>query len=309
MTSQDPRKAIVFYHDNCSDGFGAAWAWHKCLHDSYTKVAYVAVKYGDNPFTFGIEFHLADVYILDFSFSRETLTAIGQFANKVTVIDHHKTAAEDLLNWEPPENIHVFFDMEYSGASLTHLILSPNTPPSPLISYIEDRDLWRHKLPYTHEVSAVVANTPKTFEAYTTLSMQLNNSIVGVADRGKDLLAQRRRICEEIVKDSRPCTIETDTGTYHGLACNCTPQFASDVGNILATDSGTFGATYYTTGKGDVKWSIRSKGDYDVSAIAKAYGGGGHKNAAGFTLGQDGTSCANPAIALWKINGAEGYEP
>jgi nanoRNase/pAp phosphatase (c-di-AMP/oligoRNAs hydrolase) len=31
-------------------------------------------------------------------------------------------------------------------------------------------------------------------------------------------------------------------------------------------------------------FSLRSVGDFDVSAIAKIYGGGGHKNAAGFTV-------------------------
>lgn len=31
-----------------------------------------------------------------------------------------------------------------------------------------------------------------------------------------------------------------------------------------------------------VKWSLRSNGEFDVSAIAKHHGGGGHKNAAGF---------------------------
>ena len=34
---------------------------------------------------------------------------------------------------------------------------------------------------------------------------------------------------------------------------------------------------------GQCKCSLRSNGDYDVSAIAKAFGGGGHRNAAGFT--------------------------
>ena len=29
-------------------------------------------------------------------------------------------------------------------------------------------------------------------------------------------------------------------------------------------------------------WSLRSRGEFDVGAIAKARGGGGHKNAAGF---------------------------
>jgi len=35
---------------------------------------------------------------------------------------------------------------------------------------------------------------------------------------------------------------------------------------------------------GQVKVSLRGKGDVDVSAIAKTFGGGGHPNAAGFTM-------------------------
>jgi len=35
---------------------------------------------------------------------------------------------------------------------------------------------------------------------------------------------------------------------------------------------------------GQVKVSLRGKGDVDVSAIAAKFGGGGHRNAAGFTM-------------------------
>jgi phosphoesterase RecJ-like protein len=35
---------------------------------------------------------------------------------------------------------------------------------------------------------------------------------------------------------------------------------------------------------GRAKVSLRSNGGYDVSAIAKAFGGGGHQNAAGFEV-------------------------
>ena len=40
---------------------------------------------------------------------------------------------------------------------------------------------------------------------------------------------------------------------------------------------------WYVDSAGKVRVSLRSEGDYDVSGIAKRYGGGGHKNAAGFT--------------------------
>ena len=35
------------------------------------------------------------------------------------------------------------------------------------------------------------------------------------------------------------------------------------------------------TGPGDWRVSMRSKGDVDINAVAKEFGGGGHKNASG----------------------------
>jgi phosphoesterase RecJ-like protein len=40
-------------------------------------------------------------------------------------------------------------------------------------------------------------------------------------------------------------------------------------------------AFFKEAGPGDWRISMRSKGDVDVNAIAKEYGGGGHKNASG----------------------------
>ena len=69
-----------------------------------------------------------------------------------------------------------------------------------------------------------------------------------------------------------------------GLAANCPPHLASDVGHQLATASGTYGLLWYINKEGKCLCSLRSNGDYDVSAIARAFGGGGHKNAAGFEV-------------------------
>jgi phosphoesterase RecJ-like protein len=44
------------------------------------------------------------------------------------------------------------------------------------------------------------------------------------------------------------------------------------------------GVLFRELGDHEFKVSLRAKGDIDVSAIAEAFGGGGHKNAAGFTI-------------------------
>ena len=58
----------------------------------------------------------------------------------------------------------------------------------------------------------------------------------------------------------------------------------------LATEAGV-ACLLKETKPGVLKGSLRSRGDVDVAAIASAFGGGGHRNAAGFTseLGVDDT--------------------
>ncbi len=76
--------------------------------------------------------------------------------------------------------------------------------------------------------------------------------------------------------------------------------FHSDVGNILAEKSGTYGAFWQQLPNHEVKWSLRSKGDYDVSVIASKFGGGGHKNAASFTLKAPQEDVTKLGITLWN---------
>ncbi len=72
-----------------------------------------------------------------------------------------------------------------------------------------------------------------------------------------------------------------DYYTATGLAANA-PIHQSEVGHELANTSGTFGLVWCVGNDNRVRCSLRSNGDYDVSAIARAFGGGGHCNSAGF---------------------------
>ena len=76
-----------------------------------------------------------------------------------------------------------------------------------------------------------------------------------------------------------------DIGGYRVPVVNAPYIFASELAGALA-EGHPFAATYYFNGKEEV-WSLRSRGEsgIDVSEIAQQYGGGGHKNAAGFKCG------------------------
>lgn len=293
-------KAVVVYHANCVDGFASAWAFHVLKEKEYSEVAYVACSYSNESTPIGLnqdQIFDRDVYILDFSWGRVPLSLICKTANKVLVLDHHKTAAEALCNWEDqPENLEIVFDMERSGCGITwdYFACLTNELRPVFLNYIEDRDLWKFKLEESKAVNALIAVSAHTFEAYDCLRWALDKNLSDVRFAGRSLNKWHDKISSEISLDARPITISNGLGeSWNGLASNCTPQFSSEVGNLLAHRSGTFGATYHSQKDGLVKWSIRSIGDYDVSAIAKLFGGGGHRNAAGFVV---------------RLNGVEGQD-
>jgi len=299
------RNAVVYYHDSCVDGFGAAWAFHRLKESAYENVDYIPVQYGKAPpISFIVSNREADLYILDFSFSRTVLTDLAIAFNWVTVLDHHKTAQEDLQGWEiltgKPPNIDIVFDMNRSGAGITWDYFGGPKETRTLIDYIEDRDLWRFALRDSKEIQALIGVTNKTFEAYSELDWDLANLDWHVlVAQGELLLQSNDQHVQSIIKATkRPISILG----HRGLVCNCPGQFKSEVGQKLLEESGTYGATYFHKSDGGVKFSLRSNDSCtDVSALAKHFGGGGHRNAAGFTL-----SGPNPeteeGITLWNMN-------
>jgi hypothetical protein len=72
--------------------------------------------------------------------------------------------------------------------------------------------------------------------------------------------------------------------TVRGLAINASTLFASELGNRLAEQSGSFGLVWQLGADGEAKVSLRAADKINVAEIAANYGGGGHPNAAGFRL-------------------------
>lgn len=304
--------SVVIYHANCSDGIAAALAIRCAKISGIT--AYKPMNYGE-PIDYASIGPDTVVHIVDFSFPREVLLELATRCKYVYLSDHHKTAAEDLIgDWgdlAKPVNLAITFDMERSGAVLAWNIYNPHKPLPIFFSYVQDRDLWKHKLAHTREINAIIQRAPKTLDAYEELMNAFEQEIDKFVDLGGAILNAHDEIVQDIVKLARPCVIHDNnvTGeTYDGLVANCTGHFASDVGNELAKLSGSFGATYFQGSDGSVKWSLRSIGDYDVSTIAKAFGGGGHRNAAGFILSAPEQAFDN-RVTLWANLSTEPSDP
>ncbi|WAB92512.1 phosphohydrolase [Pseudomonas citronellolis] len=293
------RPPLCIYHANCADGFGAAWVVRKALPN----VEFQAARHGDSiPDVAG-----RHVMIVDFSYSREDLLQMAEIAKGILIIDHHKTAAaaldglpqvSDITAYGAtpgPRGISTCFDMERSGAGLAWDFFFPGQARPTLIDYIEDRDLWRFRLRGTREVMANVFSHPYDFEVWDDL---METPVHVLRADGQAIARKHNKDIDELLKATqRRMTI----GGFDVPAANLPHIYASDAGNIMAAGA-PFSACYWDSPTGR-HFSLRSSSSgLDVSAIAKLYGGGGHRNAAGFSVGYDHPLAHNaPPLKCFQV--------
>lgn len=264
---------LIIYHDNCMDGFAAAWIAKK----KYPEAAIHAANYGEPaPIVEGL-----DVLIVDFSYPRMQLLQMERDAQSLRVFDHHKTAAADLEGLD-----FCVFDMERSGAGITWDELFPEQGEGPgarpwIVNYIEDRDLWRWRLSKSKEVNAYLSTVAKTIDAFN--HVQRHVGLGEAIDRGASI---RTRIDLYVAAMSEHAQYFAILGLGVGVpVINALPWDISELLGSLASgnDSGV-AMGWFVRGDGKVQCSLRSRGDTDVSEFAKSKGGGGHAKAAGFEL-------------------------
>lgn len=274
-------KTTVIYHDNCADGFLAAYvAWNFLKK---TLPHFDPMSYGD-PLNVNL-YAGQEVYILDFSLPPEDLLRLAEVAAKVTTLDHHKSAISKYEGIEFPDNVVNIFDVNKSGALLAWEYFHPTQLPPGYVVYADDYDRWQFKYPLSKPfITALYAKrTIWNFTWFEDLLTEPANSLYNpFIMQGTALLDARENSIQAMYESMRTeCML---LNYYRGLAVNCPKEFASDMGNFLAKKSGTFGLTWFVKANGEVEVSLRSQYEYDVASIAEAFGGGGHKNAAGFKL-------------------------
>lgn len=270
-------KKICIYHGKCADGFTAAWAVHKALGDG---VEFYEGVYQNPP----PDCTNRHVIMVDFSYKLPEMISIMERCSSLTVLDHHKTAKEvlDQLSAMQADNLHIAFDLERSGAGITWDYYHPTEPRPELVNYVEDRDLWRFKLPLSREVNAFIFAHEYDFKHWDYLNAMMHNHIgvQNVADLGAAIEKKHHKDVSELVGLlKRRMTI----GGHEVWVANLPYTLTSDAGHLMANGE-PFAACYWDTPEGRV-FSLRSTDDgLDVSVIASQYGGGGHRNAAGFRL-------------------------
>lgn len=261
---------LCIYHKACDDGFGAALAIWKRDGDC---VAYHPAAYGETP----PDVAGLDVAIVDFSYKRPVMIDLAAKAKSILVLDHHKTAQADLegLSAECP-NVEVIFDMERSGAMLAWDYFHPDFVAPKFFEYLQDRDLWTKRLPGVDEFTAALRSYPQSFHVWDGLCQDVDSLI---KDGGAI-----QRYYRTLVEQTKKHAFARNIAGYIVPVVNASLFMASEVAGELA-ESEAFAAVYAET-EDRVIWSLRSRPPHglDVSEIAKKFGGGGHKHAAGFNI-------------------------
>jgi uncharacterized protein len=289
---------LCIYHGGCDDGFGAAWAIWKRWGNS---LAYEPGVYGKSlPDVTG-----KHVLFVDFSAKRPVIDEMAQVAKSIVIIDHHKTAEADLEPFKiglcgdakfVPENLDgmfrdmaeldrppvlAWFDMEQSGAMMAWKFVYPDALIPKFLRFIEDRDLWRFTYggDETRQFSAALRTYPMDFKTWDKLIVAADDLV----EDGKAILRSHNANIKKFIDDAY---MEKIDGHLVPVV-NVPYHYASDTAHALLTlfPGAPFTACWFRRGDGMIQYSLRSENSrMDVSVIAKKFGGGGHRNAAGYQV-------------------------
>jgi len=276
----DPQPLVIYHGHNCPDGFAsalAAWLFYE------GRAEFLGLDHGnirsvdDLPPLAG-----RAVYILDFSFSEGILRGIEERAAKLVLLDHHKSAAEQLTGFSCRCGV-VHFDMSKSGSRLAWEFFQPSRPLPDLVRFIEDRDIWVWQYPESAGFLAALDMEPFDFAHWAAIASFDAEQVTTFMARGQAMDEKFNKLAADIAENAQPIRFNGQMG----LMVNAPGVFHSVVGDILSRQSGTFALMWSVSKENIVKAGLRSQRSFDCIALARSMGGGGHAQACGFKMGTD----------------------
>jgi len=298
---------VVCVHHRDADGYCAA----AIVNKKHPAVTFIGMQHGE-PILWDrlIGQH---VVMVDFCFQpwEEMLRLIKEVKSLVW-IDHHQTAFDELkayiqskevntVNFKTrlhlvEDRLEAVLEIGRAGCELTWEYFFPGQSEPALVHHIGRYDVWDHRDPVTKDVRAgllardidpkvpVAAVWWQWALAGDTFEYGEGPVFSDLAKEGRVIRAFQRREWRRACEHVRIIVVDPQQRPWVGIGCvaviNATGNF--DVFESLDPESFNVGVLFHWTGR---HWSFglyTQMKDVDVGAIAKHYGGGGHRNAAGF---------------------------
>ena len=299
-------RCLVAYHADCTDGFTSAWVCNRWMNEKGIAVDLYPVDYNEESIGGLIDqlskYAYKELLVVDFSLSLDKLQwlQLHKPHTEVFILDHHKTAFEEYAPGQDIElapqfkhrinGAYVILDNNESGASLCWQYFYGDLPGLPwLIKYVKDYDLWKFEYGnQTKWMSKIFKKAEHTFKDWEYLydTLEDEEGAAMLIAEGKELQEYQDKRTKQYVEMS---TANVIAGTPCRLV-ECPRWDASEAGNAIAAKYGCMAAMFsIDLDREKVMYSLRSSesSGIDVSAVAKSFGGGGHKHAAGFEVNLD----------------------
>lgn len=303
---------IVFYHgSNCPDGFAAAFAAWLKLRDG---AQYVPVEHPLN------EAALPDVagkhvVVVDYAFNAAVSKRMLAQAASFVVLDHHASAVKELEGVPAQSKV---LEMMMSGCTLSWCYFHADKPVPLFFRYLEDKDIWRWAYKGSEAFTAAYSALKPSFDGLEELLAKGAAGVDALIERGEVILAYKNGVRDSHVKRAVPCTLLGEGARFKARVVNAS-TLASEIGNQICKDGAELAVVWCAWQEGQQRFlsarplihprarttpsfppfslpaaydhskrhyyvSLRSDSDaVDVSILAKALGGGGHRRASGFT--------------------------
>jgi len=263
-----------FYHGDLD---GQAAAFVVCRRE-LSPVEVVVMSYG-KPFPLETVEPDERVWIVDFSIDPLEMSALLARTKHVVWIDHHKTAIEKYADF--PEEIAGVREDGTAGCVLAWRHCFSNEQLPRAIELVGDRDVWAwvHGQETANFCAGAQMNDTHPHSDFWRVMLNDSHQFVRVCDQGKTVNAYRAQFYADMLK-----SIGFEA-TLDGHVCLCLN--AARVGSESfgeAIHDYDFCSSFYFDGQ-QFTVSLYSE-KIDVSEIAKAHGGGGHKGASGFQCEQ-----------------------
>ncbi|RLC82697.1 MAG: phosphohydrolase [Chloroflexi bacterium] len=297
-----------FYHNDADGKCAAFWVHHTEQARDQFEPYYKISDYGQE-FPHDLVQPGEMVWIVDFSIEPDDMFKLIEKCglDKIHWIDHHKTAIDKYKDF--PHEIQGIRDNDKAACELTFEYVSwwvAKTMGSPgsfeeyrvhitapmFTQLIADRDIWRWQYgqvtKFFYAGSQLLDLRPFSVE-WTKLLYE--PKYCEEIQKNGELIEQFRARQRRIDINYFGCKVE-----FEGIQCmaiNGSPS--GDLGQDICDMGYEVGIVYRRSNNG--KWAVNLySATVDVGEIARAFGGGGHKGAAGFKVDSDPNS-------LWMIEG------
>jgi uncharacterized protein len=235
------------------------------------------------------------VIMCDISFPKEEMYKLWHIIDKKVIwIDHHISAINDNNNlvWNVKE--HGLQDTKYSACELTWEYFFPDETIPEIVRLLGLYDSFRHKgtdeetkvLEFQYGARQCISNYEEAYRELIDI-ICCNNTELKIWNKGKTIYEYLCTEAKQSYKNGFEIWLHDtqQSGRHFKFICINKERFNPINFGIDYHKDGYDGAACFHYANGMYNFSLyNDNGLVDCSVIAKQFGGGGHKGAAGFRL-------------------------